>query len=374
MATETNMNHHGITLETSKPLPAMGGVAGQYGSMVGTAPNKKADVNYNEPLTLYSPDDLVKLGDTGTLPANARFFLEETGLALDVVIVEHSDTPLTLLANIIGGVDLSDGSRTGIAAVDYCNEAPTQIAVPAFTDIGVVNALASLCDNSYAEGWVDAPDTTTPAALTYADKLGDAHQRVWCVDVHGERWSQVISPSVYGMTSRCKVKPWETPDGQPLKLDDLGRVVSYRVTNPTCEAVQLNKKGISVAVKDPNGGLMLLATRTASGDFGNIVGIENQLCREIIKSHRDTMGKNLDPDFFKLRISQLNNWGKTLKSDSAVIDFEVMLSPTRNTEARYENGEWVLTINWGAFRPNEHSIIELNQTGEIIANYVSSIL
>lgn len=376
MAATTTMIHNGITLETSEPLPSMGGVDGQLGALVGTAPNKDASVEYHEPTKLYSVTDLALLDTTedpeGTLYYNARYHLETSGTPLYVIVVPVGADDAETETNIVGGVDAS-GQLLGISAIDACQEAPTNIAIPQFSSIAIANALATICDNTYAEGWTDATDTNTVDAKAYAETLGDAHRRVWCVDVHGERWDHPIAPSVIGMAARCSVKPWKSPNGISVTLDDIARRVGYKVNNRYSEAVDLNKVGVSLPIADPNGGLMFLGARTASGDFGNKIGIENQLCRQLILSHRDTMSENLDEDFFRERVAQVNNWMKTIKADGALIDAEVYLHPERNTVDRYNNGEWVLVVDWGAYSPNEHSIIELNQVNSIVETYVEQI-
>ncbi|MBV7264367.1 hypothetical protein KCG43_20355 [Photobacterium sp. WH24] len=378
MATDTSMNHNGITVETSEPLSPMGGISEQLGAMIGTAPNKAAEVAYHEPIKLYGTKDLAKLDTTpdpqGTLYHNARFFLEEAKVPLYVIVVPEGATPTDTMQNIVGDIVPATGQRTGLMAFAGCPEAPTNIGVPGFSDSSIVNQLATICDELLAEGWTDGPDTNTAAAKTYAAEFGEAHKKVWCVDVHGERWEHVIAPSTYGMAARCTVKPWNTPNGAPLKLDDLARVVTYRSNDSQSEGVDLNKKGVSLAVGDPDGGIMFLGTRTLDGSFGNIIGVENQIIREVVKSHRKTMKFNLDLDFFEMRIAQLSNWFATLRVDGAVINGKVYLHPERNTVERYNNGEWVLVIDWGAYRPNENSIVELNQVNGIVQTFVESAI
>lgn len=377
MATTTTLNHNGISLEVSEPLGAMGGVDNQLGGLIGTAPNKSPDVDFNEPIKLYTTADLALIDTTeapqGSLYYHAKYFLEVAKVPVYVVVVEEGADNDATMANIVGGVSPS-GRLTGLAAFAACAEAPTNVAVPSFSDVSIANALAALADQTYCEGWTDAPDTTTADAKTYAELLGEVHKRVWCVDVSGERWHHPIAPSVVGMAARCSVKPSKTPNGAGTPLDDIARILGYRVNDKNSEAVDLNKKGVSVTIRDPNGGLMFLGTRTADGSFGNIVGIENQLCRELIKSHRDTMPYNLDFDFFKQRIAQLSNWLSSLEADGDIIGAKCYLHPTRNNLNRYQNGEWVLVIDWGAYRPNEHSIIELNQSDEILQVYIDSAI
>ena len=371
MTTESTQQHNGITVETSKPLDPMVVNANQIGALLFPEQNKQDGVEYNEPFTLYSTDDLIKLAPDGIGYANARYFLETTKNKLDVVIVPFDADPVAQKAIIVGGIDPSDGDKTGILAFEKCAFSPTNIAVIGSKGIEIVNQVATFCDDSYCEGWVDGPDTTTKDAFDFGDTINS--ERVWCVDVRGERYAHPIAPAVYGMAARCKVDPWETPNGAVLPLDRVARPVGYRVTKKNCEGVELNKKGISCAVRDPEGGFMFLGTRTSSGDFGNVVGAENMLLREIIKAHRQTMSANLDMPFFKSKIAALDNWASTLTADGAVIGMRVYLHQQRNTTSRYENGEWVLVIEWGAYRPNEHSIVELNQSSEIVSNYVETI-
>tara|TARA_B100001059_G_scaffold236796_1_gene290456 strand:+ start:1262 stop:2395 length:1134 start_codon:yes stop_codon:yes gene_type:complete len=374
MAATTNMNHNGITVETSEPLPSLGGVGGQRGGVIGEVAAVKEGTQFNFPFTVRSEKDLTLIDETSTLYHSVKFLLEKAGVPIEVVVVEKAAKDADTIKNIIGGVDEIDGQLLGLEAFKACRDVPTNIGVASFCDVSLSNAVAGVCEKVYAEGWVNAPDTNTKQALDFGLQHGEAHKKVWSVDVRGERWDHPIPPAMYGMAARLSVKPWQTPNGSTLLLDDLARDVSYTVNDSGSEAVELNKKGVSLAVADPNGGIMFLGNRTLSGDFGNIIGIENQLIREIIKSHRDTMKYNLDLDFFKSRIAQLNNWGKTLKADDALIDFNVYLHPTRNTVDRYNNGEWVLVIDWAGYRPNEHSIVELNQVNHIVETFVGEIV
>ncbi len=377
MATMTTQNHNGISLEVSEPLGPMRGVDNQLGGLIGVAPNKHPDVSYGEPIKLYTLKDLALLDTTekpaGMLYYSAKYFLEVAKVPCYVIIVEEGANVEETLANVIGGVSPS-GRLTGIAAFAACQEAPTNVAAPGFHGIEVANALAALAEQTYCEGWTDGPDTNTVAAKQYAASLGEVHKRIWCCDVAGERWSHPIPASIVGMAARCSVKPSQTPNGAGTPLDDIARIIGYRVNDKNSEGVDLNQKGVSVTIRDPNGGLMFLGTRTADGSFGNIIGIENQLCRELIKSHRDTMKYNLDFDFFKQRIAQLSNWLSSLQADGEIIGAKCYLHETRNNLQRYKNGEWVLVIDWGAYRPNEHSIIELNQRDEILQVYIDDAI
>ncbi|WP_114787495.1 hypothetical protein [Vibrio tetraodonis] len=377
MAKITTQTHNGISLEVSEPLGPMGGVDNQLGGFIGTTKHKSQDVDYGEPVKIRTLADLALI-DTREKPAgvlynSVKYFLEVAQVPCYVIMYEENANKATNLNNVIGGTS-SAGRLTGIHAFKACPEAPTNIAAPGFHSIEVAHALAGVANQTYCEAWVDGPNGTTEAAKTFAALLGDTHKRVWCCDVNGERWDHTIPPSVIGMAARCSVKPSQTPNGASTPLDDISRIVGYRVNDKNSEGVELNKAGVSVTIRDPNGGLMFLGTRTADGSFGNIIGIENQLCRELIKSHRDTMKYNLDFDFFKQRIAQLSNWLSSLQADGEIIGARCYLHETRNNLQRYKNGEWVLVIDWGAYRPNEHSIIELNQDDELLKVYVDDAI
>ncbi|MBD1559594.1 hypothetical protein HC752_21865 [Vibrio sp. S9_S30] len=370
----TTLSHNGITVEPSEPLGSIGGVEGQYGGLIGTVNALKPNTQYSIPITLYGKSDLVKLDETSTLYHAARFVIETARVPVDVICVPKGSTADETEQNLIGGVDATDGQLLGLEAFNTCKTAPTNIGVVGKGTVGIGHALAGVVDKLKAEGWISGSDTNTEDAKAFGMLFGDAHKRVWAVDVSGERWNHVIPPAVYGMAARLSVKPWKTPSGQPLKLDDLARTVGYETNDPASEAVALNKVGVSLAVPDPEGGIMFLGHRTLSGAFGNIVGMENQLIRGIVRSHRQTMSENLDLDFFKGRIAQLNNWLSSLESDGAHMGARVYLHPERNNLERYKNGEWVLVIDWGAYRPNEHSIVELNQSDAIVKDFLGNAL
>ena len=372
MAKTTTQVHNGITIETSEPLPSMGGVSGQRGGIIGEVNSLKDGTQYNVPFTLRSIKDLTKIDETSLIYWCARFLLEVAKVPLDVVLVEKGANEAATKKNIIGGIDSTDGQLLGLEAFASCKFKPTQIGVCSYSGVDIANALAGVCDKLYSEGWCNATDTNTSAALALGASLGDTHRKVWCVDVRGERWGHAIPPAIAGMASRLAVKPWETNNGFSLPLDDVAREIGYTINDSGSEGVELNKKGISCIVPDPDGGLMFLGTRTASGTYGNIVGIENQLIRKLIQSHRKTMKYNLDIDFFKARVAQVDNWLKSLKADNALIDANVYLHPERNNLENYKNGTWVLVIDWGAYRPNEHSIIELNQSDAIVTDFVAA--
>jgi len=371
MTTESTQVHNGITVETSKPLDPMVVNPNQIGALLFPEKNKQDGVQYNEPIELYTVDDLVKLDPTGIGYFNARYFLEETKNKLTVILCEHDADPVEQAKKLVGGIDASDGDKTGILAFEKCNFDPTQVAVIGGKGVSIVNQLQTYALDSRCMAWTDATDTTTQDAMNFGGTINSSH--VWAVDNSGDRYSHQISPAVIGMAAACKVKPWETPNGAKVPVDRISRPIGYRVTKQNCEGVELNKKGIACVVKDPHGGYMFLGTRTSSGDFGNVIAAENMLLREITKAHRETMSKNLNVSFFKSKIAALNDWASTLVADEAVIGMRIYLHQTRNTRSRYENGEWVLVIEWGAYRPNEHSIVELNQSGEIVENFVENI-
>lgn len=371
MANTSNQEHNGLTIETSEPLPSMGGVSGQRGGIIGEVSSLKPNTQYNVPFTLRNIKDLTKIDETSLIYWCARFLLEVAKVPIDVVLVQKGSDEASAKKNIIGGVDADDGQLLGLEAFASCKFKPTQIGVCSYSGVDIANALKGICDKIYAEGWMNATDTNTTAALAFGAQLGDAHRRVWCVDVRGERWDHTIPPAISGMAARLSVKPWETPNGFALPLDDVAREIGYAPADSGGEGVELNKKGVSCIVPDPDGGLMFLGTRTASASFGNIVGIENALIRKIISSHRKTMKYNLDADFFKPRVAQLDNWLKSLKADDALIGARVYLHPERNNLENYKAGKWVLVIDWGAYRPNEHSVIELNQNDAIVSDFVA---
>lgn len=375
---------NGMTIEKSRPPAPMGGIGGQRGFIVGTAINKVLSVAFNEPITLYSTDDLVLLDTTGeqlgTLYQAAKYALEVAKVPVEVVVVEHSDTPETLKSNIIGKIDAQTGQRTGLKAVTMCKIAPTVISAPGFSnDLAVINAMVIEAESIYALVVADGPDTNPTDAQDLSETLGPTHERVVVCDVSGEVYSTAaeanvsVAPSVWGLASMLSVEPWKSPGNSSLLVVDVARTVSYRITSDSTEANDLNKYGICCPCRTTMGGFTFIGNRTVTGRFISHVGLENAIARKLEAAQQPSMAENMDADFFKMEVERLNNWLKSLKADGCLIDANVYLHSTRNNVESYRSGTWVLCIDYGPYSPNEHTIICLSEVNQIVETFVEDM-
>ncbi|MBF4449039.1 phage tail protein, partial [Vibrio anguillarum] len=132
------------------------------------APNKHADVAYNMPYRVANTLDAAKLDTTGDelgwLFHAVSETLKKAQVPQYVIVVEEGADAAETLNNIIGGIDAQTGQRTGIAAIELCNEKPTLIAAPGFTHTKTVgDELVSMAKKLFAIPHLDCTSTNTNA-------------------------------------------------------------------------------------------------------------------------------------------------------------------------------------------------------------------
>ncbi|WP_240002654.1 hypothetical protein [Photobacterium kishitanii] len=125
----------------------MGPLAQQVVHLVGTAPDKRGTMAYNEPTRLWNyADAMMTLDSTGnrqgSLPTVVRYLFEYVKCALYVTVVEVGANTAVTEANVIGGVDSATGAIRGLETVKACPETPTIIAAPGFHSKAVGQKLA----------------------------------------------------------------------------------------------------------------------------------------------------------------------------------------------------------------------------------------
>ncbi|MBY7733496.1 hypothetical protein [Francisella philomiragia] len=157
--------------------------------LVGTADSADASVfPLDTPVLIagQEPDKIAALGVDGTLPDAMQGILASGVGAMVVVIrVAEDADPATQLANVIGGVDVGTGIRTGISALldaqAVVKLTPKILIAPTFSnEVGVVNALLPVANSLKAIIVAEAPSTTEADAIAFAGNFES--DRIYVVD------------------------------------------------------------------------------------------------------------------------------------------------------------------------------------------------
>ncbi|EMW3876286.1 phage tail protein [Pseudomonas aeruginosa] len=388
MAEVTNFEHNGVSVETTESPEAMGGLGDNVVGLVGTAPNADASVPRNAPFRINSYTLAALLDPTGaeagTLYQVVHQILKVVKVPIYVVVVEAGALEADTLNNVIGGIDLESGQKTGLQALTTCQELPTIIGAPGFSDAQAVHSeLASLGKRIRARFVFDGLDVPVSGQVTNSESIGGAalgYDRGYMVHQMPAVYSKAakanvfLPPSSLAIAALAAVKQWESPGNQVTYAADVSRVVEYNILDKSTEGDLLNRYGVSYYARTTLGGFSLIGNRTITGKFISYVGLEDAITRKLVKAAQKVMAKNLTKTFMEQEVKRINDWLQTLVADETIPGGKVYLHPELNSVEKYKNGTWYLCIDYGRYAPNEHMVYQLNASDEIIEEFLEDVL
>jgi hypothetical protein len=388
MAKVTNFEHNGVSINASESPEAMGGIGDNVIGLVGTAPNKAASVPLNSPFRINSytlAELLDPTGDEeGTLYPVVKAILKVVKVPIYVVVVPAGATPADTVNAVIGGVDPASGQKTGLQALASCQEVPTIIGAPGFSDKQAVHSeLASLAKRIMARFVFDGLDVPVADQVTNSETIGGAalgYDRGYMVHQMPAVYSKAakanvfLPPSSLAIAALAAVKQWESPGNQVTYAADVSRVVEYNILDKSTEGDLLNSYGVSYYARTTLGGFSLIGNRTITGKFISYVGLEDAISRKLVGAAQKVMAKNLTKSFMEQEVKRINDWLQTLVADETIPGGNVYLHPELNSVEKYKNGTWYLCIDYGRYAPNEHMVYQLNATDSIIEEFLEDVL
>lgn len=388
MAEVTNFEHNGVSVETTESPEAMGGLGDNVVGLVGTAPNADASVPRNAPFRINSYTLAALLDPTGaeagTLYQVVHQILKVVKVPIYVVVVEEGALEADTLNNVIGGIDLESGQKTGLQALTTCQEVPTIIGAPGFSDAQAVHSeLASLGKRIRARFVFDGLDVPVSGQVTNSESIGGAelgYDRGYMVHQMPAVYSKAakanvfLPPSSLAIAALAAVKQWESPGNQVTYAADVSRVVEYNILDKSTEGDLLNRYGVSYYARTTLGGFSLIGNRSITGKFISYVGLEDAITRKLVKAAQKVMAQNLTKSFMEQEVKRINDWLQTLVADETIPGGKVYLHPELNSVEKYKNGTWYLCIDYGRYAPNEHMIYQLNASDAIIEEFLEDVL
>jgi len=388
MAEVTNFEHNGVSIETTEPPEAMGGIGDNVVAIVGTAPDKHASVPLNVPFRISNYSQAALLDTTGdeagTLPLVVKQILKVVKVPIYVVVVAEGVDDAATQVNVIGGVDATSGQKLGLEALTVCPEAPTILGAPGFSSVQAVHSeLASLGKRLRARVVLDGIDGTVADQVANSQTIGGAelgYDRCYVVHQMPAVFSKAaaanvfLAPSSLAIAALAVVKQWESPGNQVTYAADVSRTVEYNILDKSSEGDLLNKYGVSYYARTDLGGFSLIGNRSITGKFISYVGLEDALGRKLGKAAQKVMAKNLTKAFMEQEVKRIDDWMQTLVADGTIPGAKVYLHPELNSVEKYKNGTWYLVIDYGRYAPNEHMIYQLNATDEIIEEFLGDVL
>ena len=380
-----DFEHNGAEIKSERAPAPSGPFGNTVLGVVGTAPNADPTIPRSTPFRVANSRDAARLDMTGAEEGTLFRFCDVVLNVCKVpiyVVIEEGDTEDAIKNAIIGGT-AADGQRSGIHALTECNEKPTHIFAPGYSNFSEVSdQLTAIGKRIYAIPVGDGLNTTDTAQIAATATFpaeGTGYEAYYLVDNWAFVYSKAASSNVVAPASTfaasCfgRVLPWESPQSNSgIVCKGLSRAIDYDVMDKSTQANLLMKNGISVLTLTSEG-YKLKGNRCVHGAFVNVIGLEYAIIRKLAATSERDMGKPLTERFMKQKVKSVNRMLQNMKLQDALVGAEVYLHPTYNNTENYMSGRWYIAIKYAGYRPNEHMIYVLQEDEGIIEEFVEGI-
>jgi phage tail sheath protein FI len=348
--------------------------------IVGTAPDADPLVfPLNTPvLVAGSRTEAAKL-DTigtglGTLPAALDGIFDQIGAVVIVVRVEEGADETETLANVIGGVNATDGTFEGVHALAGAESvvgfAPRILIAPGFThqrptDLAnpVVAELVGLADRMRAVIIQDGPNTTDAAAIVAAGDNGS--DRVYLVDpwhlvfIDGDIIAVPPSSRVAGMIAKSDndVGFWASPSNREIAgIIGLSRPIDFVLGDRASRANLLNEAKVATTIRQ--NGFRLWGNRTLSADakfaFLSVRRTADVLNASLQRAHLWAIDRGITRTYVDDVTDSVNGFLRDLKAQGAILGGTCWADPDLNTPTAVADGKVYFNFDFSPVYPAEH--------------------
>ncbi|MBN3862085.1 phage tail sheath family protein [Pseudomonas frederiksbergensis] len=293
--------------------------------------------------------------------------------------VPKLDDPALQTSAIIGGV-LASGQRTGLQALldgkSLFNAQPRLLIAPGHSATqAVATAIDGLAQKLRALGIIDGPSTTDEAAMAYAANFGS--RNLFMVDPGVQFWDTDISETVNAPGSAWTAGLfawtdatygfWASPSNKEfVGITGTTRAVEYLDGDETCRANLLNNANITTIIRDD--GFRLWGNRTLSSDpkwaFVTRVRTLFILMDAVQAAHKWAVDRSITKTYVKDVTDGLEAFMRDLKTQGAVINFEVYPDHELNTASQIEQGKVYWRIRFTDVPPAENPNFLFEVTNE----------
>ncbi len=287
--------------------------------------------------------------------------------------------PAQQTSAIIGGV-LANGQRTGLQALldgkSRFNAQPRLLIAPKHTATqAVATALDALASKLRAIAIVDGPNTTDEAAIAYAKNFGS--KRVYLVDPGVQYWDTDLDATVDAPASAwaagmfaytdAEYGFWASPSNKEMVgITGTTRPIEFLDGDETCRANLLNNANITTVIRDD--GYRLWGNRTCSSDpkwaFVTRVRTLDMVMDAILYGHKWAVDRSITRTYVKDVTDGLDAFMRDLKTQGAIINFEVFADPDLNSASQLEQGKVYWNIRFTDVPPAENPNFRVEVTNQ----------
>lgn len=334
--------------------------------IVGTAPRADADAfPLNTPvLVTGSRREAAKLlanagSNDGTLPSAIDSIFDQAGAAIVVVRVAEGADAAETMANVIGGVNATNGQYEGVqvflGAESALGVTPRILIAPGFThqrDGGanaVVAELVGVADRLRAVVIADGPNTTDAAATAAANDFGSS--RVYLVDPWVKKTNAAgatvvvpPSPAVAGLIAKSDNERgfWWSPSNQTIAgITGTARPVEFALGDVNARANLLNEANVATVIRQD--GFRLWGNRTLSADskwaFLSVRRTADIIQDSLLRAHLWAVDRNITKTYISDVVESVNAYLRYLVSIEAILGGKCYADPDLNTPENIAAGK-----------------------------------
>jgi phage tail sheath protein FI len=329
-----------------------------------------------------------KAGKKGTLYASLMAIANQAKPVVVVVRVAEGVDEEETTTNIIGGTDVT-GMYTGMKALlgaqAELGVKPRILGVPGLDNLEVATALAAVCQQLRAFGYISAYGCkTVPDVLKYRDNFSQRELMLIWPDFVA--WNTVTSTSdkaaatAFALGLRAKI---DSETGWHKTLSNVGvngvtglsASVYWDLQTTGTDADLLNKAGVTTLIRKE--GFKFWGNRCCSDDplfaFENYTRTAQVLADTMAEAHMWAMDKPMTPTLVIDMIGGINAKFREMKNAGYIIDGNCWYDEDANTKETLKAGKLFVDYDFTPVPPLEDLTLRQRITDKYLATFAASI-
>ncbi|UJD78915.1 phage tail sheath protein [Serratia rubidaea] len=383
--------HHGVrVLEINEGTRVISTVSTAVIGMVCTAEDADASVfPLNQPVLIT--DVLAasgKAGKKGTLSAALQAIAEQAKPVTVVVRVAEGQDEAETTSNIIGGAD-ENGKYTGmkalLAAQAELGVKPRILGVPGFDNLQVATALAAICQQLRAFGYISAYGCkTVTEAIAYRKNFSQRElMLIWPDFVSWNTTtnsSDIAYATARALGLRAKI---DQETGWHKSLSNVGvngvsgisASVFWDLQTTGTDADLLNEACVTTLIRKD--GFKFWGSRTCADDplfqFENYTRTAQVLADTMAEAHLWAVDRPLTPTLIRDMIDGIKAKFRELKSAGLIIDGDCWYDESANDQETLKAGKLFIDYDYTPVPPLEDLTLRQRITDRYLANFAASV-
>ncbi len=383
--------HHGVrVVEINDGTRSISTVSTSIVGMVCTAADADATVfPLNTPVLITDVQAAVgKAGVSGTLAKALQAIADQSKPVTVVVRVEEGEDEAATTSNIIGGSD-ANGRYTGmkalLAAQTDLGVKPRILGVPGLDSLEVATALAAICQQLRAFGYISAYGCKTVSdALKYRENFSQRELMVIWPDFVA--WNTVTSAAETAYATaralglRAKI---DNDSGWHKTLSNVGvngvtgvsASVFWDLQQVGTDADLLNEASVTTLIRKD--GFRFWGNRTCSDDplfaFENYTRSAQVIAETMADAHMWANDKPLTPTLVRDIIAGINAKFRELINAGYLLGANCWYDESANSQESLKAGKLYIDYDYTPVPPLEDLTLRQRITDSYLANFAASV-